>query len=406
MGQLARGMGHGAFALLLTLVIHHRALAAPDTAPAGSSTEPPQPDTSTSRDPSNSAHPSAEPSASDAKKPGVKWVPLPAISYTPETSLLLGVVSIFTFHLKEPPPGAGADIRRSSLQLVAAFTLRRQYLASVRPTLYFDGNNWQLEGFWQAQWFPDTFWGVGNDMPESADEDFTARHFGAKTMLNRRIVSELRFGAMTDVRDRRIMRYETGGLIDTDAVPGSAGGRLVGLGPTLLWDSRDTDFSTRHGGRYELTSIFYSSALGSEFSFTNLVLDLRQFVPLWYDHVFAAQLYAQVVSDGAPFTSLALLGGPERMRGFYEGRYRDRQMVEAQVEYRLPLIGPLGAALFVGAGDVAPRMDAYDASEIKVAGGSGLRFELESREHVNARFDAAVTNRGHVNVYVELNEAF
>jgi hypothetical protein len=406
MGRVARAVGHGVFVLALILLCDHPALAAPGEGAATSDADSSPPTVRSRRKPPETAPATGEQAPSEAEERGVRWIPLPAISYTPETSLLLGAVSIFTFHLVEPPPNAIEQLRRSSLQLLAAFTLRRQYLASAKPVLYFDGNEWQLKGFWQAQWFPDTFWGIGNDMPESADEDFTARHFGAETMLNRRIVSDLRFGAMTDVRDRRIVRHETGGLIDTDTVPGSDGSRLVGIGPTLIWDGRDTDFSTRRGGRYELTSVFYSSALGSEYGFASLVLDLRQFVPLWGAHVFAAQLYAKVVTDGAPFTALALLGGAERMRGFYEGRYRDRQMVETQIEYRLPLIGPLGAALFVGAGDVAPRMDAYQWRDIKVAGGSGLRLELESREHVSARLDAAATNRGHFNVYVELNEAF
>jgi hypothetical protein len=332
----------------------------------------------------------------------VGWVPLPVIAYAPETSLMLGAASVFTFHLKTPPARAdGQRVKRSSLMVVAAATFKAQYLFEVRPNLYFDGDDWQLWGTQEALWFPRTFWGIGNDTPDDAEEDYTEQQFGSQLGLNRRVISSFRAGLETEVHHLRFAQVETGGLIDTDAVPGSDGGWLVGLGPVLLWDGRDTDFSARRGGRYELRSVFFTSALGSDYSFAFLLLDLRQFFPLPYGHVLATQLYGKLVTEGAPFASLTMLGGSLRLRGFYEGRYRDRQLVTGQVEYRLPVFWRFGAAAFVAAGDVAPAMDAFDLREFKLAGGGGLRFEVEPRERVNVRLDGAVTSHGDVGVYLD-----
>jgi hypothetical protein len=49
---------------------------------------------------------------------------------------------------------------------------------------------------------------------------------------------------------------------------------------------------------------------------------------------------------------LALLGGPETMRGYYMGRYRDKQLLAAQVEWRFSIWWRFIGVGFYGIGDV------------------------------------------------------
>ena len=63
------------------------------------------------------------------------------------------------------------------------------------------------------------------------------------------------------------------------------------------------------------------------------------------------------------------MGGEQLMRGYYLGRYRDNNLVAGQVEYRFlpfPFSKRLGAAAFLGAGTVAPKVGDLRLSQLKV----------------------------------------
>jgi hypothetical protein len=141
----------------------------------------------------------------------IGWVPLPVVAYRPETSLMLGAASVFTFYVQPPVPTPGEDrIRRSSLEVAVAATLKRRYSAAVRPTLYFDGETWELCGLLEALWFPQTFWG-GNDTPDAAEEDYTKRHLGSQHGLIRVLVFELSGGLMTSVHHLTLVNAQARG---------------------------------------------------------------------------------------------------------------------------------------------------------------------------------------------------
>ena len=53
-------------------------------------------------------------------------------------------------------------------------------------------------------------------------------------------------------------------------------------------------------------------------------------------------------------------GGREHTRGYRQGRYRDRILLAAQVEYRVDVIGRFGLAAFAGLGDVAPGFRSFE----------------------------------------------
>ncbi len=106
-----------------------------------------------------------------------------------------------------------------------------------------------------------------------------------------------------------------------------------------------------------------------------------------------------------PLIELAALGGPELMRGYYDGRYLDRNLVAGQVEYRRPLTGRLGMVVFAGAGQVAPKPTGLRLDRFKPSFGAGIRFKIVKEENLNVRFDYGV-GRGTSNYYFNIAEAF
>lgn len=105
----------------------------------------------------------------------------------------------------------------------------------------------------------------------------------------------------------------------------------------------------------------------------------------------AAQIYTEGRFGDVPVQSLALMGGDNRMRGIYLGRYRDHTIIDGQVELRFHLVWILGATVFGGLGEVAPDYGSYTFDGIRWSGGGGLRLMVDSKNKTNLRFDVGVS---------------
>ena len=92
------------------------------------------------------------------------------------------------------------------------------------------------------------------------------------------------------------------------------------------------------------------------------------------------------------------------MRGIYEQRFRDRQMMAAQAELRQHLFWRIDGAAFLGFGQVGQSVGDYTFKGIHTTGGLGARFNFIRRDRVNLRFDYAFgTDPG---FYFAIGEAF
>lgn len=334
------------------------------------------------------------------------WSFFPIIAYSPETSAMLGAGLVYTFDVDGHPAPTGPKARKSAIAFVSAYTFENQFFVSASPSVYWDAEAWHAEGDLNASLFPNTFYPVGNATPAGRAEDYTDTGFVVRGALTRRLVGSFRTGGQAGVFTSRVTDKQPGGDLDRDRVLGSDGGRLVGIGPVLRWDNRDNDFAARSGAVYSLSAAYFAKPWGSQFNVSKYELDLRQFVPLGGAHVLAAQLYGEFNLGSVPFQSMATLGGANLMRGYFQGRYRDLHMLAAQVEYRLPLFWRFGGAAFASVGDVAHELDGFRFEDLKLAGGTGVRFSLNDADRVNLRFDAAGTASGDVNFYIALGEAF
>lgn len=90
------------------------------------------------------------------------------------------------------------------------------------------------------------------------------------------------------------------------------------------------------------------------------------------------------------------LGGMERMRGYYEGRYRDRNCVMTQVELRQRVYRRHGVAAWIGAGNVWG-VDSFAWNHTLCSFGVGYRFEFKKR--MNIRLDYGWGAHGNPNFH-------
>jgi outer membrane protein assembly factor BamA len=179
---------------------------------------------------------------------------------------------------------------------------------------------------------------------------------------------------------------------------------VVGVGPCFARDSRDDSNFPRRGSQSSFGVTAYRSAWFSDYQFVEIDLDHRMFLPLPANSVLVLQGFGEATIGEPPIELLPALGGPERLRGYFQGRYRDKVYAMTQVEWRVPLFWRFGGAVFAAAGDVLPDLAHLGDLRVKSAGGIGLRLNVGQTQPVNIRLDGAIAP-GSTAVYLAIGEA-
>jgi outer membrane protein assembly factor BamA len=195
-------------------------------------------------------------------------------------------------------------------------------------------------------------------------------------------------------------------LFDKQNVNGRLGSFVAGLGLVALWDNRDNAFSPGKGFYFSYSINNFSSAFGSQFNFTAQSLDIRKYISLGKNQVLAFQTVAIANNGTVPVRSMANIGSNTIMRGYYEGRFTDNNLIAFQIEDRIHLINRLGMVVFVAAGRVSNRTDnLFEFNGLKPAMGTGIRYAIDKKEKLNFRFDVGFGQRSN-GFYFYITEAF
>lgn len=348
-----------------------------------------------------STHLSGQATDEDPERKPSGFMFIPVLYYTPETKTAFGVAAQY-YHRER---GSELSSRPSSIVPAFIYTQESQIIADISGELYWKQETYRLDGEIGYSKYPDKFYGIGNDTPEDAEEDLTPRYIYLGVNIHRKVYSQLKLGLGYEFRNSKLLEVEEGGLLDAGNVSGSDGGTVSGASILTSWDTRDNVFFPSSGSYHRLTVSAFGSALGSDFAFTRYKLDLRHFFAA-FSHTLAVQGQVMISTGDPPFQQLALFGGQDLMRGYFEGRYRDRSMIAFQAEYRVvPIWWRLGLTAFAGLGDVAHDISDFRLNDLKYSLGGGIRYLLSREEGITLRLDFGVGERSS-GLYITLGEAF
>jgi hypothetical protein len=336
-------------------------------------------------------------SAVDEAPPGTAWFAIPVLFYLPETRLGLGALG--GVHFRAEP-----RLETSDVQLVVSGTARGQALLGLTSQL-FPSEELALGAVVRLSRYPDYFYGVGHDTPARAKEAFTSRSVELQLSPEWFVVPRrLRTGPRAWFRQESFRDLAPGGQLASGAIPGIEDYAALGLGWSVSWDTRDCRFFPRRGNAVEVWYLLTPRLTEDAPRFGRGALDARQFFPLGPLVVLGLGGHLELAHGDVPITLLPRLGGDQNLRGYYQGRWRDRLMYSGQAELRFPVAGRLGGAVFAGVSDVAARLAAFDRRTVRPAAGAGARFRLTD-DGLNIRLDLAAGAEG-ANLYFSLGEAF
>lgn len=343
--------------------------------------------------------------AQEADSPGRKASSLavPVVFYVPETRFGFGAAGIHNFYFDRQdtvsPP--------SQLQLGVAYTQNKQILIYHTFQLFWRQRLWNLRGelgYYRYSFF---FFGNGNGQDQSFNELYHVAFPRLRAEWLRKVAPRFYVGPRIIADDFSLDqdRFDPEGQLIQGIVPGSAGGRVTGVGFTAEYDARDHILLTTKG-YYAAFSVYGGNGLtASDFDYVRWNADLRYFQPLHKKWTAGVQLLAAENRGEVMFMHMALLGGTKVLRGYYEGRFRDKSMLALQTELRYQMLPRWGLRAFGGAGAVGPVLADLQSQYTRWTAGGGLRFMLDKEKRVNIRLDMGF-GPGSSGFYFTFGEAF
>ncbi|GAB3934316.1 BamA/TamA family outer membrane protein [Larkinella terrae] len=334
-----------------------------------------------------------------------KLIVFPTLGFAPETSLEVGIRTFSLFYVK----GDTVVNRLSEINLNTFVTLKGQFGALLENAVYTDQNTYFFLGKARYQQFPLLYYGIGPATSKSNPVLVNSVYFQIRQRILRKIRNNWYTGAEADFQSIQRVSFESEETSNFELPVGGRGSKTTGLGLALVYDDRKNVLNVRKGQFLETGILWYQPGFGSDFKYQSVVLDGRLYRPLGRpNRVLAMQLAGTFITGDVPFNNLGLIGGESLMRGYYLGRYRDKNVLATQAEIRWLPFGfskRWGGSLFAGLGTVAPSVASVQLNHVRWAAGGGVRFLFFQKKDVFLRADLGVTREG-TGFYISLGEAF
>lgn len=250
--------------------------------------------------------------------------------------------------------------------------------------------------------FPSDFWGIGYEMGDNDDNKSEMKRWQAQAeaAFLFRVADNFYVGPMASydyVIGKNIERPELLNGMDHHTWN-------VGAGVSLVYDNRDNLTNPHRGIYLNLKQMFRPRFMGNDYAFSTTKFRFDCYQQLGAGTVLAEDFGANFNFGNPSWGMMANLGGTSSMRGYYEGRYRDKHSLEATVELRQHVWKRNGIVVWAGAGTVFPKFSELRSNRILPNVGVGYRWEF--KKNVNVRLDYGFGKSGQSGFLFNINEAF
>jgi outer membrane protein assembly factor BamA len=335
----------------------------------------------------------------DASK-GINWSVLPGPFYTPELKLGLGT-AIAGIYRVDPNDRV---TQNSSISFTGFVSTSGALGLGMKNYTFFSGDEWRLFIDGSLARIPTGFWGIGYDAAQGDEQKYTQQSFSLHPQIMRQVVDNLYAGVGWDFSTYDAHDIDDPHPGDNFSRYNAEGSSLSsGVTTTINYDSRDVITRPQHGQFFSAEYSLFDPSVGSDSHFTVLQLQYNYYYPLNDQDVLAFDLWGRFARGDVPWDRLSEAGDDNRMRGYYQGRYRDKDVVSTQLEYRKKLNWRHGYVLWVGTGALGDSPQHLSDNPLLPTVGAGYRFEV--KPDMNIRLDLGLGKES-AGFYFQVAEAF
>ncbi len=324
---------------------------------------------------------------------------LPGPHYSSTVGFGLGVVATGLYSMER----SDTLLPKSNVSLFGDVTTKGFLLIGLRGNNIFPKERYRLDYRLYVYTFPTLFYGVGygqgND--DANESDYRRMKFDAMLRFMFRVVPNVYVGPTLNFQFVRATEMSAVG----DALLGDQRRTVHALSPgvSFVYDSRDFILNAHRGWFMQLDQTFTPKGLGNTYGFSTTDFTASTYIPTWKGCTLAMEVHSRFNYGDVPWCMMAEAGNVNRMRGYYEGRYRDRNIVEGQLEFRQQITRRHGAVVWAGTAQVFPEAAALRWNRFLPNWGIGYRWAF--KQGINVRLDYGFTRNGGGFLF-NINEAF
>lgn len=290
---------------------------------------------------------------------------------------------------------------QSNATIYSNFSITGYYLVGIRGDHIGPKDGYRLHYKVAFSSMPTKFWGIGYNQNKLDSNETDYLHLNAElnAAFEWKLANNLYLGPAIGLNYNRATDNDDWALWNGESL------RTLnyGIGLNFSYDSRDNITAPERGWFVGMEQRFYPRFMGNDYAFSSTELTVNKYVRGWKGAIIAGQVHGRITYGDTPWGMLAQLGGGHSMRGYYEGRYRDKCALDCTLELRQHVWRRNSVVAWIGAGSVFPKFSNLHSGEILPNFGVGYRWEF--KKHVNVRFDIGF-GKGEKGFEFNINEAF
>ncbi|MGC4021971.1 MAG: hypothetical protein QM734_08520 [Cyclobacteriaceae bacterium] len=340
----------------------------------------------------------------------------PSVGYSLSSGLAGIVVANGAFYTSEEK---GAKL--SNIYIDGLYTQLKQTVVHLQSNLWTRQNKFNIVNDWRFYSYPQKTYGLGmnTNLENYANQSFDYLRLYQTVLKSIRPNLYAGIGYALDYH-WRIKGTDSTSLDGDSMVISSINAYGIrnksmssGILFNLLYDDRLNSINPAGGSYANIVFRENLTGLGSDSNWQSLLLDLRHYVPFPRNsqNILAFWSYNSITLSGnPPYLDLPSTGWDtygNTGRGYIQGRYRSKNMIYFETEYRFRISksGLLGGVVFANAQSFS-NWPSNTFKNIAPAGGLGLRIKFNKYSRTNIAIDYGFGSGGSQGIFVNLGEVF
>jgi len=336
---------------------------------------------------------------------------LPSIEYTLQTSFAGALNGNLAFYT------SNHDLANiSSIYAVAKYTGNKQFILPIQANIWTKENKYNIQTDWHFEKFPQETYGLGGLTTDAEGYQIDYDYFRFYQTLFKTVFPDfyLGFGYDFDYFFNISEVNPPAGVV-TDFQKYGLKSKAISSGVTLnlLYDERRNSISPQQG--YYANIIYRNNFtfLGNDTSWQSLLLDLRKYqnFPSSSKNIIAFWTYDWITLHGkTPYLNLPATASDTYNnfgRGYIQGRFRGRDLLYFETEYRFGITpnGFIGGVVFANAQSFTEQTT-HRFEAILPGWGAGIRIKLNKFSKTNLALDYGFGLHGSHGIFANLGEVF
>lgn len=336
---------------------------------------------------------------------------LPAAGYTLQTGFAGVVSSNFAFYTS-----THSQANLSSVLTSITYSQYKQIIFPVQANIWTKGNKYNIVTDWRYLQYPSLTYGLGGNTSSDSGYNINYSYLRLHSAILKTVTKDLYLGLGYD------LDYFWN-ISEIDPPAGKTDFQRYGLTKTekssgvslhLQYDNRRNAINPENGTYFSAAYRPNLTFLGSDNNWQSLILDTREYIrfPSSTRNVLAFWSYDWLTlgSGNPPYLLLPSTGWDPYSntgRGYIQGRYRSKDMLYLESEYRFGILnnGLLGGVVFANIQSFSdPNTGQYNY--IQPGWGGGVRISLNKFSRTNLCIDYGWGLHGSGGFFVNLGEVF